>query len=45
MTDKLVDDFAVVLDVVIPEGPVDKRYEELKLCVRTRQKYESLHLR
>ena len=45
MTDKLVDDFAVALDVVIPEGAVDKRYEELKLCVRTRQKYESLHLR
>lgn len=45
MTDKLVDDFAVVLDVVIPEGPLEKRYEELKNCVRTRQKYESLHLR
>ncbi|MBQ8278494.1 MAG: DUF1653 domain-containing protein [Roseburia sp.] len=45
MTDKLVDDFAVVLDVVIPEGPLDKRYEQLKNCVRTRQKYESLHLR
>jgi len=45
MTDKLVDDFAVALDVVIPEGPLDKRYEQLKICLRTRQKYESQHLR
>ena len=45
MTDKLVDDFAVVMDVVIPEGTVDARYEQLKICVRTRQKFESQHLR
>ena len=45
MTDKLVDDLAVALDVVIPEGPLDKRYEQLKICFRTRQKYENQHLR
>ena len=45
MTEKLVDALAVALDVVIPEGPIDKRYEQLKICVRTRQKYENQHLR
>ena len=45
MTDKLIDDFAVVMDVLIPEGKVEARYEQLKICVRTRQKYESQHLR
>ena len=45
MTDKLVDDFAVALDIVIPEGTLDKRYEELKNCLRTRQKFESQRLR
>ena len=45
MSDKLVDALAVAMDVVIPEGPLDKRYEQLKICVRTRQKYESQHLR
>ena len=45
MNDRLVDNLAVALDVVIPDGPVDKRYEQLKICVRTRQKYENQHLR
>ena len=45
MTDTLINNFAVVMDVEIPDGPIEKRYEQLKICVRTRQKYESQHLR
>ena len=32
-------------DVVIPDGPIEQRFAELKTCVRTRKKYESLRLR
>ena len=38
--DKLIDDLAVCLDVVIPDGKLTDRYMELKHCIRTRQKYE-----
>lgn len=45
MSDRLVDNLATAIDVVIPDGPLDDRYEQLKVCVRTRQRYESLHCR
>ncbi|MCR4611267.1 MAG: DUF1653 domain-containing protein [Lachnospiraceae bacterium] len=43
--DVLIDNLAVTLDVVIPDGPIEQRFAELKTCVRTRKKYESIRLR
>lgn len=45
VTDELINTLAVSLDIVIPEGRVDERYEALKNCVRTRMRYESDRLR
>ncbi len=40
MTDKLIDELAVVCDLVIPEGNLNERYEQMKRCLLTRMKYE-----
>ncbi|MBR1389922.1 MAG: DUF1653 domain-containing protein [Lachnospiraceae bacterium] len=45
ITDRLVNDFAVVLDVVIPEGPLSDRFAQLKQCVATMCRYETTRLR
>lgn len=42
--DKLIDDIAVCMDVVVPAGNLQERYMQLKQCLRTRQKYEGTRL-
>ncbi len=45
ITDRLIDDFAVVLDLVIPEGGTDDRYQQLLSSVRMMQKFETTRFR
>lgn len=45
ITDHMINNMAVVLDLVIEDGPVEKRFEELKNCLRTMQRYETTRLR
>lgn len=45
ITNRLIDDFAVVLDLVIPDGSLDSRYMQLLSSVRTMQKFETNRFR
>ncbi len=39
-SDGMIDNMAASLDVVIPDDKTDERVEQLKRCIRTKQKYE-----
>lgn len=45
MNHQLINNMAVTLDVVIPDGDIQERYEQLKNCIRTKQRYETERFR
>ncbi len=41
----LIDNMASSIDCVIEDGDIESRVQELKVCVKTRAKFETLRLR
>ena len=45
VTDEMINTMAIVADVEIPEGSLEERYEQLKYCLTTKEKFECTRLR
>lgn len=45
LNNTIIDNMAATLDVVINEGSDESRFDELKRCLETKARYESLRLR
>ena len=43
VTDTMIDNMAVVLDLVIEDGPIAKRFDDLKHAIQTKQRYEQIN--
>ncbi len=41
----LIDNMASSIDVVVEDGDIETRVQDLKNCVRTRSRYESMRFR
>lgn len=45
LDDSLITTMAISMDIEVPEGPIDTRFESLKSCIKAHIKYESERLR
>ena len=45
LTDKMINDFAVTLDVVIGDGDLESRYYDLMKCLDSMARFETAGLR
>ena len=44
ITDEMINTMAVVLDLEIPEGPIDQRYRDLENSILTKERFECTRL-
>ena len=40
VSDRMIDTLAAALDIVIPEGDLEDRFDQLRICINTQRRYE-----
>ena len=45
LTDAMINTMAIAIDVEVKPGDITERYEELKYCLATRERFECRRLR